>query len=623
MIAVTTRISRAITVRGRRRPWPASRRAGFVLLFILIAVASLMVGGAVLASMSIAGTFSAFSQARSKEAREAAEQGVDVIISSFNASANRKLLVAKVPLNSWSQASNINRLRNPCAPGTDPTTAALQLGGNRENAIAGDSRRVFVLKTITLRNPGRSASYVSSSDAAGDGGVAGLSSGTYSEIGIGLDPDATTANGGFIEVVVEGRIYDAAGRLKSSAQVTREFAVIPKCCGIGFAGPYGNDNRLCAPPSIVLGLNGGGLRFTGSPDPSPTVRQASGLLDPSASGNKPASILCLSSSALCGTRSSLDGVPLHLVGMAPAPPPAYPSCSGASCSTGYSINTVTTSGLDYIRVDATGNQVEICNVADNNTLATSSREPALPASVSGCHSSINSSCLRQVDASGPVFYCRISELTVLDAVPSTGVNGSLSNRRQNNTLWIDTTRGSIYLYLNQLWARPWTTTGSVVNLVVGSGPYRDGQIQHLSCLDSSGAIQASYEDVGICAQLASPRDLPRAMIYSDASIQLALGDDGFLRDLLVYLPSGTVSVSHPSTAGCDPPRPALRAVLWIDTLAFTRGSNCTLSPPSAYANASAMQLVVPPSGAQFSTSEERSPILHEWVARGSTFTRLY
>ena len=66
-------------------------------------------------------------------------------------------------------------------------------------------------------------------------------------------------------------------------------------------------------------------------------------------------------------------------------------------------------------------------------------------------------------------------------------------------------------------------------------------------------------------------------------------------------------------------------MLWVDSLSFVKGSNC--SSAATYASTlGVMQLVfLPggPGGTLFSTSEVRNPMLREWVARGSTFTSLY
>ncbi|MEB3332402.1 MAG: hypothetical protein VKI83_07930 [Synechococcaceae cyanobacterium] len=574
--------------------------------------------------MSSAGILSVVSQRQTKESRDAAEAGLDVIINTLNARQNRKLLVAKVPLNSW-DASN-PKLRNPCLASDEPTSAALNLTSNQENSIAENPRQVFVLKSITLKNPGRNASFSSASDASGPGGTAGSESGSYVDTAVELDPDATTAAGGFIELVVEGRAYDASGRLKSTSRITREFEVIPKCCGIGFSAPYGNETRSCSLPSLIIGLNGGGLKYEGIPSPSPALRLTNSVTDSGTSSTRPPTVYCVTSTSVCGgNQSSIDGISLSLLGLTPPQPPSYPPCTGSLCSSGYAINltsTFGTAGRDYVRVNSSATGVEICNADNNNTsVVDSNLEPRFPANVPdlSCSTAINSYCVKEASASAPpVFHCRISQLTVLDST-SAGNNSSAGNRVQNNTLWIDTTRGSIYFYLNQAWLVGWPVTGLPVNLVNSNG-FQDGQIQHLNCLDSSGSVPATY--AGLCGQAARPRDIPKVMIYSDSNIKLSVGDDGFLRDLLVFLPKGTISLIFPdsSAAGCNPPLPSLRAMLWVDNLEYSRGAACTVTPYNA---TGPMQLVVPPYSAAFSNVANQKQIIYEWIARSSTFTSLF
>lgn len=609
--------------------------AGFVLPFVIALAAALMLAAAMLVTMGNTGIFGAFSQSRTKDARQAAEQGVDVIINTLNASPNRKLLVADVPINNWSDPAYISKLRNPCnqASQVNPTSAALQLGNNQEVPIAGDSKKTFVLKTVTLRNPKRLATFVSSSSSSGPGGIAGLSTNGYSETAIKLDNTSTSSDYGYIEVVVEGRIYDGNNKLQSTAQVTREFAVIPKCCGIGFSGPYGNETQTdCKPPMLVVGLNGGGLTVSGV-TPTPELYQTNSDTSLTANSTKNDNLLfCLNTSATCKNQNNFSnsGTVKNLGQIAPAVP-AYPCPTNTDCSATYAIsskppalNGIPDTIRDYIRVaGTTGNEyVEFCSVP---TTPNDQTNPSFPTSVQGCDSSDTTSapkirdfCVRVEAAtitSGPTFYCRISTIDVHDQAFSSSYNSLISNRRQNNTLWIDSTKGSIYFYV-------YSTSPSAINLYDPLYPYADGQIQHLNCQNTDGTIPSTY--AGVCSLAALPQSFPRAMIYSNNNINLKIGDDGFIRDLRIYLPKGTVTFDYPAGNGgnnCLPPNPLFRGILWTDNLVYVKSSNCTYSGYTA--TRGTLSLVVPPTGTVITSSIFQLPPPIEWVARGSTYTSLF
>jgi hypothetical protein len=618
---------------SRNSVFATNPAAGFVLPFVIALAAALMLAAAMLVTMGNTGIFGAFSQSRTKDARQAAEQGVDVIINTLNASPNRKLLVADVPINNWSDPAYISKLRNPCnqASQVNPTSAALQLGNNQEVPIAGDSKKTFVLKTVTLRNPKRLATFVSSSSSSGPGGIAGLSTNGYSETAIKLDNTSTSADYGYIEVVVEGRIYDGNNKLQSTAQVTREFAVIPKCCGIGFSGPYGNETQTdCRPPMLVVGLNGGGLTIPAAA-PTPELFQTSSDISLTTIATKNDDLLvCLNTAATCSTQNNLSNAATvkNLGQLAPAVP-SYPCPANTNCSTNYAIsskppstNAIPPSIRDYIRVAGTaGNEfVEFCNVPVTPADQTN---PSFPTSASNCDSSdaaasskINDFCVRVDSTSptaGPTFYCRISTIEIYDQAFSTSYNSQISNRRQNNTLWIDTTRGSIYFYV-------YGTATNAINLFDPIYPFADGQIQHVNCQNTDGTIPASYVDV--CSQAALPQAFARAMIYSNNNINLRVGDDGFIRDMRVYLPRGTVTFDYPpgTSGSCIPPDPLFRGILWTDNLVYNRP---TLTNCSNTASRNTLRLVVPPTGTVITSSIFQLPPPIEWVARGSTYTSLF
>ncbi|MEB3271770.1 MAG: hypothetical protein VKJ44_09010 [Synechococcus sp.] len=623
------------------------RQAGFVLPFVLVLAAALLLGASMLIGLGSSGLLGAFGQLRSREARQAAEQGVDVILNTLNAPANRRLLVAEVPMGAWGETDNSAKVLNPCLSSA-PTAQAVALGKSTEQPIAGDNRRRYVLRRLTLRSPGRSASYTSSGAPGSPAGTA-TEVGSYADTAIALYP--AQPNPGYVEMVVEGRIYDAAGTLQYTAQVTREFAVVPKCCGVGFTAPYGSEAQgSCLPPTLVVGLNGGRINYTGFAQANlrPSVLQtagwdsAGGASDYTRTANPYAVnnplLYCSNTSSGCNTQTVFSGTTTlaNLQSSAPTSP-SYPACNTQPiCSQGYAIDNSPTAAddytkSDYIRVNPAGTAVEICNAntqavgvesIDFQSLANSNVATTGNAAFnSSCSQAINDYCIRTDSSQNhptavPTFHCRISTLTVQDTITATAGNQSLANRRQNNTLWIDTTRGAVYLYFSL----PWSTSASPITLVNTSNAalrYSDGQIQHVNCQDSSGNLINNYATLNVCTQEAIPQFWPRAMIYSGNNITMRLGDDGYVRGMRIYLPLGTVRVDY--AEGCAPPQPIFGGILWTNNLDFNLGSICTATNTTKYLTG----LLVPQGGTVFTTSAFQVPPLYEWVARGSTYTSLF
>lgn len=514
----------------------------FVILAATLGIASVI-------AVAANGRLSAARLGESREAREAAEAGMATVISELNRRQNRKLLVADVAINNW-DASDL-KLRNPCASTTPPTAAALNLRNNTPVTIAGSGgNRQFVLKTIALKNFDRGARFVSSVDAAGPGGTADVRTGTFTDNLVNLTrlpgTDPNVRNVGYIEITVEGRAI-RGGNQVSTARITREFQVVPKCCNLSFNSPgnaHGNDNRFCGDsfPRILVGLNGGGITRPGN---AQQLRVQN--TDGSTSANRPADVLCITQNQTkCGSNTlpqTLDTVPILPIEISVPALPRYPidpppntsisiraisscesttqvinktQCNSTSATSDRNIN----NARDYLRVNAAG-QVQLCNAKDNNLVTSAGGaggEPILPTGfVAGsCDSTINNFCTT-TDAGTPqvAYHCRIRRLEVSDDT----VNDGEPNRKQNNTFFIDTSRGPIYLYFNAAWSTgPGDTPG--INTVAN---WDDGQIQHLRC--------SSPSDGTPCATRALPDASSRAGIFSDQNITVAIGDDGFIRDV--------------------------------------------------------------------------------------------
>lgn len=180
---------------------------GLALPVTILVILAVILGSVTLATRTTLGNLGTALRGESREAHQAAEAGLAVVISTLNQESNRRLLVSNVPLNSW--AANNSLLQNPClASGnvvTNPTAAAINLRNNATFNVGGDASRQLQLQSITVKNADRSR---------------------------------------------------------------REFQVVPKCCKLSFGSGqplHGNDSRSCdrSFPRLLVGINGGGTTAFG------------------------------------------------------------------------------------------------------------------------------------------------------------------------------------------------------------------------------------------------------------------------------------------------------------------------------------------------------------------------
>ncbi|PZU98069.1 hypothetical protein [Cyanobium sp. ULC084] len=610
-------------------------------LFVILTV---ILGSVAMASRATLGNLSAAFQGESREAREAAEAGLATVISTLNQEANRKLLVSAVPLNSWA-ASNTS-LQNPCAAaGTAPTATAINFRNGAVNTIAGNANRRFVLRSVEIKNSTRNQRFISNS--------AGTSSntGSYSDSLVNLD---NAANVGYIALTIEGQVLNAGGQV-STATVTREFQVVPKCCKISFGTitglpAHGNDPRACdnSFPRLLVGaaleqpgvgsppvaVPPGGVSFADSGAQLRVQNDGS----TSVSANKPPDIICLTRSICPGVTGPIDGsVPVRGVGIRLPALPVYPACPAGQTCTGSSGGIAITSnsicentgqqvaivgntgtqtctqaqvnnGKDYLRVNDTNTGIELCNTTNTNLAAPGANgEPNLSTViVSGSctpatgQPNINNSCARTGSSAADfAYHCRISSLTVSDNT----LNNNETNRRQNNTFVIDSSRAPIYLYLNSEW-----NAGNVTTV----NNWDDGQIQHVKCATPTSGNTA-------CATRALPDDSSRAAIYSNRQINVQVGDDGYIRDLFMYLPYGTLTLREDPDSDDNPfGMPNYRGSLWVNNLSMGTGARAGYNT----------QIAVPPLSGSFYglTNSAAQPFrlpIFDWVARSSASTSLF
>ncbi|MBD2422766.1 hypothetical protein [Cyanobium sp. FACHB-13342] len=229
--------------------------AGSIILAIL-AFLVVIIGAVALASRVSSGYFGAVSQARNREARDAAESGVIQIIEELNRETNRKALVAG---NSVAWLKSNPNLINAC---TKLNSSGVVSGAGTQisdklinyknpsiwhNVVSGNTARQFQLDfagtAVEYRNTDRSL---------------------LASITPGLEAGSQKS---LIRISVIGRVM-RNGQEVSRARITREFEVVPKCCRRSFgqnligATNYGNDSLKCfsdesAGNGLIVGMSNG------------------------------------------------------------------------------------------------------------------------------------------------------------------------------------------------------------------------------------------------------------------------------------------------------------------------------------------------------------------------------
>ena len=266
----------------------------------VLVILALLVGTLGLVAIVNGSNLASLGSGESRDAQQVAEAGADQIIATFNQPENRQLLVAgSTPPNQWS-TTNMD-LQSPCVsttnvrPGANgdgmPSARAVNFRDgqfrNLENVDQVDQgNRRFVLRSIrySAGNNGSADRRAVYRTFAADGTAlsqAGtIPTGTRFNSLLNLDdPDGGGAlrpgtHTGYIAVTVEGRLYRPDGTFSTST-ITKEFEVLPKCCGGSFGsnasggstsgtpsnanpGDLGADSRFCGIEfGMITGINGG------------------------------------------------------------------------------------------------------------------------------------------------------------------------------------------------------------------------------------------------------------------------------------------------------------------------------------------------------------------------------
>ena len=278
----------------------ASRRSeehGVITVAVgIVAALVLILSGAAIVQLSSGNLSGVFASSDTRQARGAAAEGTDLMIDTWNQPQNRRLLVSGQTPTTWNAAN----LRSPCfesatntrpGPNNDglPDQAAINLGdGQWRNVVSGavatatqDGRQFRLVRiSFTASNGGATPNprglrrtATPGAAATGDTLPAGVTS--WDQLVNLDDPDGLGnaqpgSNRGFVVLEVEGRVV-RNGQVVANSRETREFEVLPKCCGgslgsnnsggmnyAGTTGSLGSDTRVCnLQYGVVTGFNDG------------------------------------------------------------------------------------------------------------------------------------------------------------------------------------------------------------------------------------------------------------------------------------------------------------------------------------------------------------------------------
>jgi len=265
--------------------------AGYTMTPALLLVLGVTAGTLGVVAISNSSNIAAF--VSGPEARDVSEMGADRIIAIWSEPENRQLLVAgSTSPSTWSTTNTA--LQSPCVstqstrPGSNngfPTATAINLADGQFRNLddlsqvnTGNQRiRLVGVRYSTGPNTGsgadvqnrrtiqRTFNRSTSWSLTSQSGTLPTGS-SFNQLLNLDDPDGGGSlpsgnNRGFIAVTVEGRIYRPDGTF-TTYTTTKEFEVLPKCCGGSFGSNatsgLGADRRFCGVEfGLVTGINGG------------------------------------------------------------------------------------------------------------------------------------------------------------------------------------------------------------------------------------------------------------------------------------------------------------------------------------------------------------------------------
>jgi Tfp pilus assembly protein PilV len=565
---------------GRLRHRPAIRRLhlallqsagrqrarGFALPIVILAVLVMSVGSLAIANRSSLGSLGTVYQSLGFDAQEAAEIGMNRIISELNRSENRGLLRSKgsaVESALWtaSDASSYHASRCPGTPAPDLATNP-SIG-----YPATDSATTY--NTLYIADDGRVSTSSSGASRA------------YRLLSVTRRPDSElrifttmTPPAGTVILVVEGRALNSSGGTAALTTLRREFQLVPKCCGTGFGGAHGNVSYqrpaldstpyVCLPSSMQgLGLVGG----TGSSTGSFALKGSNSITTDS--GTPISRVFCLADSAGTCTRSATEnqGISIDLINPRPSNfPPAkiYPgTVTTAGTIRKPRWNTASPSELIYCLSSEDLPDEDITDTTNN-----SKRCRAWAINADAANNKLPSYCTQ----SSSETHCLIS--------------------------LIDYTNTDVYMLTNSRKLRLYFASSGQV-LVGGTG---NRGVHHCKSVSFSNG-----SPTGCATPLPSTADLAFFGCNTCGSQSLELKGTSDVLNMFMYVPNGTVNLAGTTT---------FQGVLWTNTIQSNGNVNWVI-PGSGLRDVMELMGLLAAQG----QSPTSNPLLFDYVARATSSFR--
>jgi type II secretory pathway pseudopilin PulG len=583
------------------------RQRGFSMALVLIVLMVAVVSAGTLALRSASSHSGSLQLSASRQAREAAENGITQIVGELNRPQNRRLLVSGTSPENWGSASDITQ-RNPCENlnGTEVTpTASVGAAANSTWKVTDGNGR-YVLRSVRYANRERSKRLTFTYANAGAGGsiqnnVGGYNNNTPGDpnADVNLNPVANEGieNFGYLQLEVQGRALRPGSNtdILATATVVKEYQVIPKCCKRSFSGPsssitgsplfsFGNDQRTCegtADLGLLFGFNNGTLTVNGTAGSVQQLNFApSGLPLPNTNLRSALCIRTSPTASNCVSPTSANPIPVAGGGTVPVIPTIFnvvdpPPTIGATIATAGSI-----SDSDYpvqlptitFRVNPTNpNQMQRCPLQLDGSIIPSTCQ-------------IVDYCQRATGSTVADFHCRLTNISL---------SGS-------NILHFDTSRATIALFFNE-------PSGGIVDLQGSS------RLLHRYCGPQSNPPATLPDNASGCNTPAAPAQFTRLSFFGNQalnSFNFLGGSEGTA--MFIYFPQGDVLISANATAN---------GAIWSNNLTLN-GSFTSAAPAANCATASSGFCHIL-RGSLGAGQGGGSAALFDWVARSPVTTRVY
>ncbi|MCP9806686.1 hypothetical protein KBY71_09185 [Cyanobium sp. T1B-Tous] len=628
-------------------PESKNQGGGYVLWPIIVGSLVIVIGAVGILARSSSGQFGALFSVEAREAKDAAESGIEEVMASMNSPENRGTLVAsRDPSKWWAGAAPAN----PCAP-TSPSTPLpklknyYQATGSTSNAVAGSSpsagdSKLFYIFKVSIKSPAGISVYERNNGSPpSDPTVLGLTGWSDESVNKNIDHAGSinllaSANTGLISVSAAGYSRRPDGTYVRSI-VTKEYEIVPKCCGRSFgnvfpsSGPpvpsHGFDSRGCRSGEngigelgFIIGVDGDGLitkaagkslslyesNSEGDLIPSDQILTQNPNIDCSLAANEDQ---CrLDNQALQG-KTSVSAFPIDL-----DPLPANPVTNAKGCIRGNV--TLDTKSSSPPMEGLSANSSSYCPGSETlvpGALQNGFKDVGAPSGKKGSEkctgagtqylgSAVPLPTDYILNASGNLISSPVS--TRCYVADSRGTSTTLNDYCVDNALLgtVDCSIGYISLTSGSLTI---DTTAKKVRLFLydsaysGVGGVNGGEIK----LTGGGTINHTYN-----GNTAGLGDSDRLAIYGNLQNQIfSFGGTSLSLAAQIYLPYGTLDVGGTTE---------LNGILWTNNLSL-RGDLTINTPP-----ASAICKVI---AGCYPEDPNKTPIVWDWVARSPNATSLF